>query len=81
MAWIKTVPEEAAAGPLAEVYREIAGPSGRVANILKVQSLSPAALRDHVALYRTLMFGDSPLSRTEREAIAVVVSAENQCHY
>jgi alkylhydroperoxidase family enzyme len=81
MVWIRTVAEEEAAGSLARVYREIAGPSGKVADILKVQSLSPAALRDHVAFFRTLMFGDSPLSRTEREAIAVVVSAENECHY
>jgi alkylhydroperoxidase family enzyme len=81
MAWIKTITEQAAIGSLADVYREIAGPSGRVANILKVQSLNVAALKDHFGLFRTLMFGDSPLSRTEREAIAVVVSAENQCHY
>jgi alkylhydroperoxidase family enzyme len=80
-ACIRTIAEKAAAGSLGEVYREIADPSGRVANILKVQSLNPAALGDHAALYGTLMFGDSPLSRAEREAIAVVISAENRCHY
>jgi alkylhydroperoxidase family enzyme len=81
VAWIETIPEDAASGPIARVYRDIAGASGSVANILKVQSLNPAALRDHYALYRTIMFGDSPLSRTEREAIAVAVSLENECHY
>jgi alkylhydroperoxidase family enzyme len=40
-----------------------------------------AGLRDHHALYRTLMFGPSPLSRSEREAIAVEVSRTNECHY
>jgi alkylhydroperoxidase family enzyme len=35
----------------------------------------------HVALYRLIMFGQSGLSRTEREAIAVAVSAANGCHY
>jgi hypothetical protein len=34
-----------------------------------------------MALYRTVMFGDSPLGRAEREAIAVAVSAANDCHY
>mgnify|MGYP000682893523 CR=1 FL=1 len=38
-------------------------------------------LLDHYALYRTSMFGPSPLTRVEREAIAVVVSATNDCFY
>lgn len=81
MGWIETVPEGDAEGRLAEVYRRIAGRSGGVANILKVQSLNADALSDHFSFYRTLMFGKSRLSRAEREAIAVVVSAENECHY
>ena len=35
----------------------------------------------HVRLYRTIMFGDSPPSRSEREAIAVTASAAKGCHY
>lgn len=81
MAWIETVPEGDADENLAKIYRRISGPSGEVANVLKVQSLSPDALSDHFSFYRTLMFGESPLSRAEREAIAVVVSKENGCHY
>jgi alkylhydroperoxidase family enzyme len=80
MSWIEEVPPHEAQGPLAEVYRRIA-PSGRIANILSVQSLHPAGLRDHHVLYRTLMFGPSPLTRAEREAIAVEVSRANRCHY
>jgi putative ABC transport system ATP-binding protein len=45
-----------------------------MANILASHSLNEAALEAHVQLYRTIMFGDSPLSRPEREAIAVAVS-------
>jgi alkylhydroperoxidase family enzyme len=52
-----------------------------LANILASHSLNPDALAAHVRLYRTIMFGDSPLTRTEREAIAVAVSAANDCHY
>lgn len=55
--------------------------SGSMANVLASHSLNPAALQAHLALYRTVMFGPSPLSRAEREAIAVTVSAANDCHY
>jgi alkylhydroperoxidase family enzyme len=50
-------------------------------HILASHSLNQAALRAHVALYRTVMFGPSGLTRVEREAIAVKVSAVNGCHY
>jgi alkylhydroperoxidase family enzyme len=50
-------------------------------NILASHSLSPRALKAHLRLYRTIMFEESPLTRAEREAIAVAVSAANDCHY
>jgi alkylhydroperoxidase family enzyme len=81
MSWIEETPPADASGPLGDAYRRIS-PSGRVANILTVQSLHPAGLREHHALYRTLMFGAfRPLTRSEREAIAVEVSRTNECHY
>ncbi len=55
--------------------------AGELANILASHSLNPEALAAHVRLYRTVMFGDSPLTRTEREGIAIAVSAANDCHY
>ena len=51
------------------------------ANFLDSHSLNPDALRAHLGLYRTVMFGESGLSRVEREAMAVAVSAANECHY
>ncbi|MGD9548370.1 MAG: hypothetical protein AB7V45_12605 [Candidatus Krumholzibacteriia bacterium] len=54
---------------------------GRIDNILSCHGLNPAAQRAHIALYRAIMFGDSPLSRLEREAVAACVSAANNCHY
>ncbi len=80
-AWIETIPASEAEGALAEVYRRIGGRSGAVAHILRCESRHPEALRDHYALYRTLMFGQGALSRAERESIAVVVSAVNGCRY
>jgi alkylhydroperoxidase family enzyme len=81
MAQIHTIDEASATGPLAELYRRLADRDGRVANILKVQSLSPSTLEVHYAFYRVLMFGVGPLSRAQRELIAIAVSAANECHY
>lgn len=49
--------------------------------ILASHSLNPDALQAHLRLYRTVMFGPSGVSRAEREAMAVCVSAANDCHY
>jgi alkylhydroperoxidase family enzyme len=53
----------------------------KLANILDSHSLNADALRTHTALYRTVMFGSSGLTRAERELMAVAVSAANGCHY
>jgi len=81
MTWITVVPSAEAAGELAEQYERICRASGYVAKILAVHSLNPAALGAHYDLYRTVMFGQSDLSRAQREMIAVVVSCANACHY
>ena len=81
MAWIRVVDERDAEGDLASAYAEVAASRGRVANILKVHSLSPPAMKTHLAFYRQMMFGRSELSRSQREAIAVAVSTVNGCHY
>lgn len=81
MAWIDMIDEAEAEGSLREAYASVAAARGRVANILKIHSLSPAAMTAHLGLYRALMFGRSSLSRRERETIAVAVSALNGCHY
>ena len=81
MSWIQEIEVGEASGTLAEMYAELTKKRGKISNILKVHSLSPAALGSHLDLYMTLMFGKSGLSRMEREAIAVVVSATNECDY
>ena len=50
-------------------------------HILASHSLNKEALNAHLQLYRTIMFGSSGLSRAEREAVGVTVSAINHCHY
>jgi hypothetical protein len=44
-------------------------------------SLNAEAMRDSIRFYRTIMFGESPLTRVQRELLATVTSAELDCHY
>ena len=82
VAWITTVDEAEAQGDLAEAYAVCADKkSGRVAHIYKIHSLNPRSMVAHRTLYRTLLFGPSPLKRYQREMIGTVVSALNGCHY
>ncbi len=81
MAWIEEIDIDKADGKLAAIYAELIEKRGKISNILKVHSLNPEALSSHLELYMTIMFGRSGLSRAEREAIAVVVSANNDCAY
>ena len=81
MSWIEEIEVSDADENLAEIYNALIEQRGKVSNILKVHSLNPDALGAHLDLYMTLMFGNSGLSRAEREAIGVVVSASNDCQY
>ena len=81
MAWIDVIDEDEAAGVLKRHYDKLVEPWGGLYNIMKIHSLNPRSLKAHFDLYKTVMHGRSDLSRIQREMIAVVVSAENQCHY
>ncbi len=81
MSWIREIDEADSEGDLRELYDELDARRGKVANIMKVHSLNPGAMQTHLDLYMHLMFARSGLSRAEREALAVVVSATNNCAY
>jgi uncharacterized peroxidase-related enzyme len=81
MSWIEEIEVSEAEGRLAEVYAELLDKRGKVSNILQVHSLNPNVMASHLDLYMSIMFGSSGLSRAEREAIAIVVSATNECEY
>jgi len=55
--------------------------AGRIWNIVSVQSQLPEVMRDSMRLYSSIMFGESPLTRAQREMIAVVTSGINDCYY
>lgn len=81
MAFIPYVPYEEATGLLQKLYQRYGGGGAPVDNIIRIHSLNPRSMGDHVALYSHLMRGPSPLSRVQREMIAVCVSATNDCFY
>lgn len=81
MAYIPYIPEEDADAELQRLYDRYRAPWGGVDNILRIHSLNPRSMETHYELYRHLMFGPSPLSRAQREMIAVVVSVLNDCFY
>ncbi len=81
MAYIHTIAEADAEGPLAALYTRFGNPDGTVDDVLKVHSLNPASFEAHCVLYVQSMHKPSPLTRIERELIGVVVSVLNGCTY
>ena len=81
IAWIETVHPEEATGYVKSLYEGFQKQRGWIPNILKSTSIRPEVTRGWVPLFNTLMYGPSGLTRSQKEMIAVVVSAGNQCHY
>lgn len=82
MAFIRTIAPGEATGLLKRLYDEAIARAGKVFNVLRIQSLRPEVLEAGVTLYTELMFSPkSPLTRAQREMIAVTVSRDNECHY
>lgn len=81
MTWIRTIPVAEATGHLARLYAEAKGRAGRVFGIVRTMSLEPPILEASMELYKAVMFGRGPLTRAQRELLAVVVSKANACHY
>ena len=81
MSWIHTYGVEEARGRLAVLYEEAIQRAGRVFGIVRAMSPNPRVLEASMAFYRAVMFGPSPLSRRQREMLAVVTSRVNDCHY
>lgn len=80
--WIETIAPDDATGLLAKLYKAAIARADRVFNVIRIQSLRPAALRASTQLYTELMYGRDPsLSRAQREMIATAVSRANGCGY
>lgn len=82
MAWIETPREDRWEGELAELYGQLVDKEhDRVDNIFQIHALKPQAMDAHNALYTSAMSGTRTLRKVERELIALIVSAINECHY
>jgi len=81
MAYIRQEDPARASGLLQREFDQAVQRSGRIWNIVRIMSLNPEALRASMQLYRVLLYGESPLSRRQREMLAVITSAANHCHY
>ena len=81
MPWIKQISLEEATGLLKAEFDKALQRAGRVWHIVHIMSINPRVMRDSIQFYITAMMGESPLTRVQREMLAVVVSCENNCHY
>lgn len=81
MAFIETIDESKAEGQLSRIYEAAKKRAGRIYNILSIQSQNAAALQAMMQLYQASTLGESPLTRAQREMLAVVVSKVNDCDY
>jgi len=79
--WIRTIDPREAVGLLRDLYEAAVRRAGKVFGVIRIMSPRPEQLRDFVAMYRTVMFAPSGVTRAERELVAVVVSQVNHCHY
>ncbi|MGA0060206.1 MAG: carboxymuconolactone decarboxylase family protein [Planctomycetota bacterium] len=81
MAYIRLVSDEEASGACARELDAARQRAGRVWNIVRTMTPNPPVLRASMQLYGAIMHGPSPLSRRQREMLAVVVSRANGCVY
>ena len=81
MTWIRTVDEKEADGKVKGIYEGFKKQVGFVPNIISLFSIKPRSMEATSNLFKVFMYGPSSLSRAQREAIALVVSVINQCHY
>ncbi len=81
MAYIDYIAYDDGSSEMQKMYEKHGGRDKCPANIIRISGINPKVLDQHVQLYRSIMFGKSPLSRHRREMIAVMVSILNHCHY
>ncbi len=81
MPYVRTIPYEDAEGELKDVYDMMIKTRGRIPNVQAVSSLKPNIMKTLMGHVASVMYGESGVSRAEREMVAAVVSATNKCQY
>lgn len=81
MAHVHVLTYEESTGIVREEYDKALKRAGRIWNIVSVQGQLPDVMRDSMRLYGSIMFGPSPLTRSQRELLAATTSQINECFY
>lgn len=81
MPYIRQLRDEEATGAAKREFDAAYKRAGRVWNIVRIMSLNGEAMRTSMRFYAAIMFGESPLTRAQREMLATVTSAELDCVY
>ncbi len=74
-------PEDRLPDDIRAIYEANRAKIGFVPNVFRAYARRPEHFRAFMSYHDVLMKGESGLSRAEREAIVVAVSAENRCQY
>ncbi len=81
MPYIKQFSNDEATGIAKQELDSAMKRAGRVWNIVRIMTPNGAVMRASMGFYGVAMFGESPLSRAQREMLATVVSGANHCVY
>ena len=81
ISWLRVPDETEVPAEVLEIWSGPREKLGFVPNVLRIFALRPRHLVGWWRYYDELLRGDSGLTRAQREMIAVVVSAANDCHY
>ena len=81
MPYIKQITIDQASGLLKRELEKAVARAGRVWNIVQIMSLNARTMKASMQMYGATMFAESPLSRQQREMLAVIVSNVNHCEY
>ena len=79
--YVRPVPPETAAEPVARVYRQIEADFGMLAPPVALHAPSPPALAACWSILRETLLVPGRVSRADKEAVAAAVSLANQCPY
>lgn len=81
MAFIPYVSRDEADEELKELLDRYTLPDGSIDHVLWIHSQNPRSMELHERYYEHIMRGPSPVTRVQREMIALSVSAANDCFY
>ena len=81
MPYIKQITIDQASGLVKRELEKAVARAGKVWNIVQIMSLNGRVMKSSMEMYGATMFADSPLTRAQREMLAVVVSKANHCVY